>query len=42
MSAAVAAVRAREKVDIIGAESVSKSYPAFFEDYESLATLAEN
>ena len=42
MSAAVAAVRARKKVDIIGAESVSKSYPAFFEDYESLATLAEN
>ena len=36
MSAAIAAVRAKGDVQIVGAESVSKSYPAFFEDYERL------
>lgn len=41
MSAAIAAVRAEGAVEIIGAESVAKSYPAFFEDYASLAVQAE-
>ena len=36
MMAAVAATRATGDVTIRGAECVSKSYPAFFEDYELL------
>lgn len=39
MSAAVGAVRATGAVDILFAECVQKSYPAFFEDYASLACL---
>ncbi len=40
MSAAAAAVRAEGKISIVGAESVAKSYPAFFDDYELLAEQA--
>ena len=36
MAAAIAAVRARGPVVIEGAEAISKSYPAFFEDLQSL------
>ena len=36
MSAAVAALACRESVTILGAESVEKSYPAFWEDYRRL------
>ena len=36
MSAAVAATVCREAVEILGAECVQKSYPRFWEDYESL------
>ena len=32
MAAAVCALRAKSRVDIIGAEAVNKSYPAFFND----------
>ena len=36
MSAAIAATVCREKVAILGAECVSKSYPQFFEEYRKL------
>ena len=36
MAAAVAAAACREPVEILGAECVQKSYPRFWEDYESL------
>ena len=36
MSAAIAATVCREKVTILGAECVSKSYPQFFEEYRKL------
>ena len=36
MMAAVAAARCRSSVTIRGAECVEKSYPAFFDDYQSL------
>ena len=36
MAAAVAAAVCREPVEILGAECVQKSYPRFWEDYESL------
>ena len=36
MAAAVAAIRCREPVRILGAEAVEKSYPAFWEDYRRL------
>jgi 3-phosphoshikimate 1-carboxyvinyltransferase len=36
MAAAVAAVRCREPVTILGADAVSKSYPDFFEVYREL------
>lgn len=36
MMAAVLACRAASPVTIVGAECVSKSYPAFFEDYAAL------
>lgn len=36
MASAVAAVRAKSPITLIGAEAVKKSYPAFFADYESL------
>ena len=36
MTAAVCALWCREPVTILGAECVAKSYPAFFEDWESL------
>ena len=36
MAAAVAATVCREPVEILGAECVQKSYPRFWEDYESL------
>ena len=36
MSAAIAATVCREKVTIVGAECVQKSYPQFFEEYRKL------
>ena len=36
MAGAVAAIRAKSPITVTGAESVKKSYPAFFADYESL------
>ncbi|MGM9604514.1 MAG: 3-phosphoshikimate 1-carboxyvinyltransferase [Faecousia sp.] len=36
MSAAIAATVCREKVTILGAECVSKSYPQFFDEYRKL------
>lgn len=36
MSAAIAATACREKVTILGAECVRKSYPQFFEEYRKL------
>ena len=36
MMAAVAAIRCRQPVTVTGAECVAKSYPSFWEDYESL------
>ena len=36
MSAAVASVACREKVEIYGAQAVRKSYPGFWEDFERL------
>ena len=36
MAAAIAATRCAAPVTIVGAEAVSKSYPAFFEDYRHL------
>ncbi len=41
MAMAVAAVRCRESVLIKGAESVAKSYPAFWQDYEALGGCLE-
>lgn len=40
MCAAIAATRADGPVTILGADCVSKSYPAFFEDYQSLGGVA--
>ena len=40
MCAAIAATRASGEVIIRGAECVEKSYPAFFEDYQSLGGVA--
>jgi len=39
MSAAVAAIVCKNAVTIIDAESVNKSYPAFFEDYKKLGGI---
>ena len=36
MALSVAAIKAREKICISSAESISKSYPSFFEDYNKL------
>ena len=36
MSAAIAAIAAKRSVTITGAEAIRKSYPTFFEDYQSL------
>ncbi len=36
MAAAVAAIRCKNEVRILGAEAANKSYPAFFEDYAKL------
>jgi 3-phosphoshikimate 1-carboxyvinyltransferase len=36
MAAAIAATVCAEKVTILGAESVNKSYPTFWEDYRKL------
>ena len=36
MAAAVAALRCKNPVKILGAEAVNKSYPAFFDDYRAL------
>ena len=36
MAFSVAAIRARERISISDAESISKSYPSFFEDYNKL------
>ena len=36
MSAAIAATVCREKVTILGADCVKKSYPQFFEAYRKL------
>ncbi len=36
MAMAIAAIRCKEPLTITGAESVNKSYPKFWEDYESL------
>ena len=41
MAAAIAGTRTREPVTIIGAEAVSKSYPGFFEVFESLGGRKE-
>ncbi len=40
MCAAIAATRCTEAVTILGAECVEKSYPAFFDDYQSLGGIA--
>lgn len=39
MMAAVAATRCREPVTLLGAECVSKSYPGFWEDYQTLGGI---
>lgn len=39
MSAAIASCICENEVEIIGAESVKKSYPAFFEDFKSLGGI---
>ena len=39
MSAAIAAIACSEKVTILGAEAVEKSYPEFFEDYKKLGGI---
>ena len=39
MSAAIASCICENEVEIIGAESVKKSYPAFFEDFNSLGGI---
>lgn len=36
MAGAVAAVRAKSPITLIGAEAVKKSYPAFFDEYKNL------
>ena len=36
MAAAIAAIRCKTPVTILGAEAVNKSYPSFFDDYASL------
>lgn len=41
MSAAVAALRARGPVTIMGAQAVDKSYPAFFDDWRALGGRVE-
>ena len=41
MSAAIAALRCKEPVTIIGAEAVNKSYPTFFDDYQALGGKVE-
>ena len=41
MSAAIAALRCKEPVRIIGADAVNKSYPTFFDDYRALGGIAE-
>jgi 3-phosphoshikimate 1-carboxyvinyltransferase len=40
MAAAIAAQRCENAVTITNAQSVAKSYPAFFEDYNSLGGKA--
>jgi 3-phosphoshikimate 1-carboxyvinyltransferase len=40
MSAAVASLLCDTPVTVCGAECVEKSYPAFFEDYQSLGGIA--
>lgn len=40
MAAAIAALRCRSDVSILGAEAVNKSYPAFFQDYIALGGIA--
>lgn len=40
MAAAIAALRCKEPVTILGAEAVNKSYPAFFADYKALGGTA--
>ena len=39
MAAAIAAIRCKEPVTILGAEAVSKSYPGFFADYRALGGI---
>ena len=41
MMAAVLATRCSGPTTIVGAECVSKSYPAFFEDLSSLGGICE-
>ena len=41
MSAAIASIGCREPVTICGAEAVQKSYPRFWEDFESLGGLVK-
>lgn len=41
MSAAIAAIRCRAPVTILGAECVAKSYPQFFEDYKRAGGIAD-
>ena len=41
MSAAIAATAANGPITILGAESVAKSYPSFWEDYQKLGGLYE-
>lgn len=41
MAAAIASTRCRGPVIIRGAEAVSKSYPAFFEDFKKLGGIAD-
>ena len=41
MSAAVASALCKEEVILTGAESVSKSYPAFWEDFAALGLRYE-
>ncbi len=39
MAAAIAALRCKNPVTILGTEAVNKSYPAFFEDYQRLGGI---
>lgn len=41
MAAAIAALRCKKPVTILGAEAVNKSYPSFFSDYRDLGGIAE-